>query len=254
MHHAAVNADAVALTAFVLAVVLLASTTQTAAGFGGALVAAPLLILALPVKDVVVVTALIGAANTALVTAQTWQHIPRATVRTLLLGSFAGMPLGLLVLLFAPADALRLAVGVASLVMAIALAAGLRLGARGTRMELAIGAVSGVLQTSTSMNGPPVVIYLQDQRLAPPQFRGGMAAFLLVTNCVSLVLFAATGVVSGRALALGAAAMPVVLIGNYAGARLTGKLSPEGFRTLVLALLAAASLTVIATTLVRMAG
>ena len=244
--------DHALLVLFVIAVVLVSSTTQTAAGFGGALVAVPLLVLVLDVEDAVVLTAILGFCNTGLMLRTTWREVPRATARTLLLGSFAGMPLGLLALLFAPADALRLAVAAASLVMAGALAAGLRFGARGSPVELGVGLVSGALNTSTSMNGPPVVIYLQDQRLSPAQFRGAMAAFLFVTNAVSLALFGATGVITVTAAVLGVASVPAVLVGNALGLRLTERLRPEHFRTLVLALLAAASSVVIATTLARM--
>ena len=99
---------------FVIAVLLIASAAQTVAGFGMALMAVPFLVTVLDVKDAVVIVAIASLLNTALVARGVWHHIPTAAVATMLLGSFAGMPFGLMVLLFAPPDALRLTVGVPS--------------------------------------------------------------------------------------------------------------------------------------------
>lgn len=240
--------------AFVIAVVLLASTTQTLAGFGFALVAVPMLIIALTVRDTVVTVSLLALLNSTLVARATWAHVPWRTVGTMLAGSFAGMPIGLAVLLLAPVEALRLAVGIVSVTMAAAIMLGARLGAGGVRGELIAGMTSGVLNTSTSMNGPPVVLYLQDRGYPPIEFRAALATFFFVTGVVSLAAFAISGIVSGRALALAALGVPAVFLGNALGHALFGRVAPELFRTLVLALLAVTAAVTIATTLAGIAG
>jgi len=53
--------------AFVIAVVLLASTAQTVAGFGFALIAVPFLVIVLDVKDTVVLVGILGLLNSTLV-------------------------------------------------------------------------------------------------------------------------------------------------------------------------------------------
>jgi uncharacterized membrane protein YfcA len=240
--------------AFLIAVVLLASVAQTVAGFGFALIAVPFLVIALEVKDAVVCVGVLAWLNSTLVARMTLQRVPARAVATMLAGSFAGMPLGLLVLLFAPEDALRLGVGVASIVLAGALVMGFRWGGRDVPTELLAGGVSGVLNTSTGMNGPPIVLYLRDRRFAADQFRGGLSAFFFVSGIVSLGIFAASGVVSGTALALSAAGVPAVLAGNWAGHRIVGRLSDEAFERLVLGLLVATASAAIVTAALRMVG
>ncbi len=237
--------------AFVVAVLLLASTAQSVAGFGFALVAVPFLITTLEVRDVVVFVGMLGMLNSAMVARRVWHDVPRRMVATMLAASFAGMPLGLAVLLFAPADALRLAVGVASIVMASALMLGVEFGGRGVAGEAIAGVTSGVLNTSTGMNGPPVVLYLQHRALEPPAFRGALSSFFVVSGVTSFALFVIAGVVSASALAFAAAGVPAVFAGNEIGHRLLGRLSAGTFRILVLGLLVVTAMVAVGTSLAR---
>jgi uncharacterized membrane protein YfcA len=239
---------------FLIAVVLIASTAQTVAGFGFALIAVPFLVIVLDVKDAVVTVGVLSWISSTLVARTTLRRVPVRAVTTMLLGSFVGMPLGVLVLLFAPEDALRLAVGVTSIVMAGALMLGLRWSGGDLGSELVAGGVSGVLNTSTGMNGPPIVLYLQDRGYPADEFRGALSAFFFVSGIVSFVIFAVTGVVSDEALALSAAGIPAVLGGSWLGHRLVGRLSAEAFRHLVLALLAVTALAAVATSIARIVG
>jgi uncharacterized membrane protein YfcA len=243
-----------ASVALVIAVILVASTAQTVAGFGFALIAVPLLVTVLDVEDVIVMTSFPAMLNSLLVARTTWQHVPARLVGTMLVASFAGMPFGLLVLLFAPSDALRIAVAASSIVMAAMLIAGARLGARGAPGQALAGATSGVLSTSTGMNGPPIVLYLQDVGLPPPEFRGALSAFFVVSGVTSLSLFAVSGVITGTALALGAPTLPMVIAGNWIGHRLVGLLSEPAFRRLVLLLLIGTAGVSVVTSIVRIVG
>jgi uncharacterized membrane protein YfcA len=240
--------------AFVIAVVLIASTAQTVTGFGFALIAVPFMVIVLDVRDAVVMVGLLGWLNSTLVARAVWRHVPTRAVATMLIGSFVGMPLGLLVLLTAPDDALRLAVGVSSIVMAAALMSGVRWRGGDRAGELVAGAVSGVLNTSTGMNGPPIVLYLQDRGYPKDEFRGALSAFFFVSSLVSFAIFALNGVISADALVLAAVAAPAVFAGNWAGRHLLGRLSDETFRRLVLALLVATALAAVVTALIKIAG
>jgi uncharacterized membrane protein YfcA len=236
---------------FVIAVVFVAATAQTVTGFGFALVAVPFFIIFLEPKEVVVLTALVALANAAIVTRRAWEHVPWRTVATMIAGAVLGLPVGLFVLLFAPDEALRIGVAVASIVMAFALAAGVTLGRTGARGEVSAGAISGVLTTSTGMNGPPVVLYLAGRRLHPTAFRGALSSYFLVGNILSLTTFAIAGVLSWPPVLLAIAALPALIPATMLGHAMVGRLRQEVFRTLVLAMLVITSLAAIITTLAR---
>ena len=251
VHHAAMDATVVI---YVVIVVLAATTAQTVAGFGFALVAVPFFAAVLDVRDAVVLTSLLGMVNNVILTRTAWRHVPWGTVGPLLAGAVVGMPLGLAVLLFAPQDPLRLGMGVATLVMAGALASGLRFGRRHLAGEVGAGMVSGLLNTSVGVNGPPVVVYLQGREHPPGEFRGALAVFFVVSNAITLGAFFATRVVSAHALALSAAALPALAVGSVLGHALVRRVEPEVFRRLVFVLLTVSALAAVSSSLARMAG
>ena len=239
---------------FVVVVVLAATTAQSVAGFGFALIAVPFFAAVLDVRDAVVLVSLLGVLNNAILTRTAWRHVPWDVVAPMLAGALAGMPLGLVVLLVAPQDALRLAVGVTTLVMAAALGWGLRLTQRSIASEAGAGFVSGLLNTSVGINGPPIVLYLQGRDYAPSEFRGAAAVFFFACNAITLAAFVAAGIVSRDVLALWALALPAVAIGSLIGHALVRRVAPDVFRRIVFVLLAASALSAVASSLAHLAG
>jgi|FLYL01.1.fsa_nt_gi uncharacterized membrane protein YfcA len=236
----------------VVGAALLASVAQGFTGFGFALTAMPFFLLVLDVQDAVVVSTLAATTSLVLVATRVWREVPWPVVLRLLAGSVIGMPLGLAVLLFAPGEALRAAVGLVVVVMAGALAFGLRIESEGLRSDLAVGTASGVLRTSTSLAGPPVVLYLQGRGFEPPAFRAALVLFFLIGNVISLGAFGATGVVSGDAVLVSLASVPAVYAGSLLGDRLLRRIDAVLFRRLVLLLLVATALAATGSALQRM--
>jgi hypothetical protein len=121
--------------------------------------------------------------------------------------------------------------------MALALLRGVRFGSRSTASELVVGGVSGALNTSTGINGPPVVLYLQGREHPPPEFRGGMAAFFVGSGVLALVSYSVTGVISWEAIALFLVSLPVVGAASWVGHHAGDRVEPVLFRRLVFGLL-----------------
>jgi uncharacterized membrane protein YfcA len=226
----------------VIGVALLASLAQGVTAFGFALISVPALVLVLDVKDTVVVVSLLALTSEVMLAFRVWNDVHWPTVGALTVGSWLGMPLGLIVLLRVPEDALRLLVGLAAIVLAGALAAGLRITARGLRVEFAVGALSGILQTSTSISGPPIVSYLVGRGLERDEFRGVMALYLLAGSIVAVGVFFIAGVVTRDAVLLALVGLPAVFVGNTSGNWLASRIDAAIFRRIVIALLMATAL------------
>lgn len=232
--------------AYVIAVVAVAALAQAVVGFGFALMAMPLLILVLDVEDALVLATLISLTNTSTLAYGNRHHIPWPTIGPMLLGAALGMPLGLALLLLAPEGVIRLLVGLSTLAMTALLLAGLRIQSRSTASELAIGGLSGALNTSTGINGPPVVLYLQGREHSPEEFRGGMGAFFFGSGLVAITSYALASIITHDAILYFVAALPAVLLASYAGHRIAARVDPAIFRRLVFALLI--TLALLATT------
>ncbi len=227
----------------VIGVALLASMAQSVTAFGFALISVPALVLVLDVKDTVVIVSLLALSSEVLLAFRVWAHVQWPTVLRLAVGSWLGMPIGLFVLLRVPEEGLRLIVGLVAMTLAAALAAGMRITARGTATEVAVGMTSGVLQTSTTMSGPPVVAYLVGRGDERDEFRGIMAMYLLIGSITAVAIFFVAGVVTKDAVLLALVGLPAILAGSLIGNWLVSRIDPALFRRIVIALLFATALS-----------
>ena len=203
-----------------VAIVALAATAafiQALSGFGFALFIVPFLALLIGPRDTVLLANLMSTFSGAVQAYGLRHSAERQTAGILMAGSIAGMPAGLAVLLLLDADVLQVVIAVMVIVFTLLLMRGLALHAAGLAGDLAAGFVSGVLNTSTSMSGPPVVLYLQGRGLPPLEFRATIATFFAVTSAIGVALLIASG--SAKPYVFGALALslPAVFLGQRAG-------------------------------------
>ncbi|MDT5369868.1 MAG: hypothetical protein QOC62_4299, partial [Mycobacterium sp.] len=115
----------------------------------------------------------------------------------------------------------------------------------GRRLEYAAGFLSGVLNTSLSTNGPPLVFALQSRNLTPARFRGTISSVFTASNIGALALFIGAGKVNRDGLVTTAVAFPAMLLGQAVGWPVRRHVDGERFRRLVLVLLVLAALSVL---------
>lgn len=222
-----------------------ASFVQVIAGFGFALLCMPIMTIAVPVEKAVVVSTLLSMLTT---TWQSWKlraDADRPLLKRLVIGAYVGMPLGLVILNVVADRALRLTLGVAVLLATALLARRINLAHVGPRMDYGLGFVSGVLNTSLSTNGPPLVFDLQARHLAPIHFRATISATLALCNFGGLALFIGNGKITRDGLLASAIALPAWAAGQLSGWPVRKHVHGERFRWMVLILLFAAGTSTI---------
>ena len=109
-----------------------------------------------------------------------------------------------------------------------------------------MGVIAGVLSTSTSTNGPPLVFLLHARHYSPEKFRAILNRVFTVLNLLTLITFALAGKVTSEVTLLAGLAIPVMGLGIWLGIRLRSRIDPNHFRNLVLVLLFATGLSAIA--------
>ncbi len=226
--------------AVVAATILAAAVVSTISGFGFALLSVPLMTLAIDTHTAVVVSTLTGVVVTL---NQAWrqrEHADRALVKRMTLASYAGMPFGLLIFTAVSGRTLLRILGVAVLAAVVLLIAGLDLSRRGRAVDLAAGFVAGVLGTSISTNGPPLVFALQARRLTADAFRGTILTVFALCNVGAIALFLAAGAVTRDGLVASAVSAPALAAGQLIGRPLRPRIQGPRFRILVLVMLTAA--------------
>ncbi|MCJ7621598.1 MAG: sulfite exporter TauE/SafE family protein [Anaerolineae bacterium] len=220
-----------------VAVIFVACLLQGILGFGSALVAVPLALIFLPKETVVSSIIMMGLSLNGFLSVRIKERISYRPVLILFFASLFGMPLGVWVLRAIPLEAMQVFVGCLVVLFTVLLQWGkLRLPQKGVLTWVA-GFFSGLLNTSTSMSGPPVLILLAGQGLPKDQFRRTLVSFFFVSGMVAALMLVASGVMTLERVSYGLVAIPFAFLGGYVGDRLSSRLPERPFRVLALAVL-----------------
>ena len=218
-------------------VIAFASLLQGILGFASALVAVPLALLFLSKEAVVSSMLVAGLALNGFLSVRIRERISYRPVLILFFASLFGMPLGVWILRAVPLETMQVFVGCLVVLFTILVQWGrLRLPQKGVLTGVA-GFFSGLLNTSTSMSGPPVLILLAGQGLPKNQFRRTLVCFFFVSGLVAALMLVASGVMTLQRVSYGLVAIPFAFLGGYVGDRLSTRLPERPFRVLALAVL-----------------
>ena len=238
----------------VMALAAAAALTQSLSGFGFSLFIVPLLIPLVGAKEAVVLANMLGAFVNLITLTRMRAYVDWALGGTLLGGAVLGMPLGVAVLTLANPDLLQVLIALTVLASTVALWRGVQLHSIGYAGNVGAGFVSGILSTSTSMWGPPVVLYLQGQGVPPVPFRATLGAYFLASATLASVLFAISGRIAGSTLIFTAAGLPAIVAGWLGGYAVANRVDDATFRRIVITVLITTSLVALVTPLVRVTG
>lgn len=228
---------------WIIVVVFIAATTQSISGFGFALVAVPLMSLFVSPRDAVVVATFIGAFSSTSQAVIDRQFTVWTMARRLSLAAFLGMPFGLMIFVFISEFWLRLFVGIVVFVAVVVLLKGFTLHHSHRSSDWLLGGLSGVLATSTSTNGPPLVFLMQAKAMEPAIFRATISTVFSITSVGAIVLFVFSGNVSRIGVIGVLIALPVLAIGLKLGYAIRPRVDAQRFRSFVFLLLTLSALS-----------
>ncbi|MEY2641505.1 MAG: sulfite exporter TauE/SafE family protein [Ilumatobacteraceae bacterium] len=229
-------------TLAVLGAVLVASTTQVTVGFGFALLAVPVMSLAVPTHDAVIISTILGLLTSSFQAHHGRRDTDRTLVRRLILSSCVGIPMGLLLFQRVDERVLRGVLG-ASVLGAVVFLTSRRPVRSSVGLDWVCGVLSGALASSLSTNGPPLVFVLQARELPMSVFRPTINTVFTASGVISLIAFIVGGDVDGDTVIHALLAVPVLIIGSRVGFLLRGRVPESGARRLVLILLALAGVS-----------
>jgi uncharacterized protein len=226
------------------AAVLVAAFLTGITGFGFNALALPVLAVTFEPHHAVVVGLLDGLLLFTLVFLLPGvpSAVDRPLVLKLFLWSLPGLPIGALLLTWTDAHTLRLVIGGLTFVYATTQLLGkLPFTRTSRRAAPVVGVLSGVLSSSVSLGGTPVMLFLIGLGdVTPRHLRATAVAYVVLTTVASLaILYATTALVTAEALHDAAALAPAALLGLAVGALAFRYISAALFVRLSLVMLAA---------------
>jgi uncharacterized protein len=215
-------------------VLFLAALIKATLGFGESLLAMPLLTLILGLSTATPLVGLVVTTLTLLMLSSSWRKIDLYSTRRLLGAAVLGVPIGVLLVRWAPVALITRMLGV------ILIGFGLFSLFRPTLITLAhpawsylFGFLAGVLGSAYNTSGPPMVLYSAAQRWPPDRFRATMQSVFLPISLLVLISHALAGLWSPRVFELYVLSLPLLLLATWLGERLSQHISKHRFDRLV---------------------
>jgi uncharacterized membrane protein YfcA len=211
---------------------------RSAIGFGDALIAMGLLTDWVGLQTATPLVALISTLISLSILASQWQQVNIKAVIPLLLSTGIGIPIGLVVLKFAPEAIARALLGVMLVAYGAYGLSGLKLPRMATdRWAGLFGLIAGVLGGAYNTNGPPIVIYGTLRRWDPEQFRLTLQSYFFFANFLILAGHAVSGLWTVQVWSLVVLSLPAVALSIWLGGLVNRRIKPALFEKLVFALL-----------------
>jgi uncharacterized protein len=223
-------------TIALLLVVFLATLIRSTFGFGEALIAVPLLALTMPIEIAAPVAVLLSITIAAVVVAQDWRKIHVRSTGWLLAPTFAGIPLGVVLLTSAHQQAVKAALAIVIMSFSGYFLLGrkpIELRSDSRAWLLGCGFAAGVLGGAYGMNGPPLVIYGAMRRWSPQHFRATLQGYFLPASVVAMAGYWFAGVWIPAVTHYYVVSLLVVLPGIYLGRFINHRLRGDAFLTYV---------------------
>jgi uncharacterized membrane protein YfcA len=212
-------------------------------GFGGALVAVPLLTVAFGPRDAVAISSLIGLPATVQLLPQAVRYSEREIILPTSLAILATAPLGswLLVSLDPHLMSIAISILVVGMIPLIARSQKVRRKVKGPGLVMA-GMASGIIQGTAGIGGPPLVAVALSRGGAIEIQRGNVLALVTTISLATVVPLALFGAFSKHVIVVAIVMLPIYLVATSLGSRYFSRGGQRHFRTAALMTLLAIGL------------
>jgi len=220
------------LTIYILMVVFLATLVRSAFGFGESLVAVPLLAFRIPLEIAAPLSVLISITVAIVIVVQDWKKVHLRSAGWLILSTFFGIPLGLMLLIYVNERMVK--AGLAIIIIAFSIYSLIGRKPKVLKTDrwdwmLGCGFCAGILGGAYGLNGPPLAIYGSMRRWSAQHFRATLQGYFLPASIIGMCGFWLAGLWVPLVTHYYLISIPVVLPTIFLGRAVNHRLRGEGF-------------------------
>lgn len=203
-----------------LTAALAAGVLRGFAGFGSAMLMAPIFAILFGATEMIATIVAMELAISFHLFPAARRHCNWAVVGPMTIAACLAMPLGLWLLVSLDRAMLTKLVSAIVAGFALIMLTGWRWrGLRGWVPSAIVGSISGAMMATTSVGGPPVLLYMMSGEDAPATVRANAITYYFATQFLLLAIMFVGSVAGWAALARAAVLFPLMLLGSWVGVR-----------------------------------
>ena len=212
----------------VLAIVSLSTFIRSTFGFGDALVAMPLLAMAVGMQIATPLVALIAITIAITILLKSWRSVDLGSAWRLIVSSLVGIPIGLLFLQEAYEGIVKALLALLIIFFSLYNLLKPRLiTLTDNKSAYVFGLLAGILGGAYNTNGPPIVIYGMLRKWSAESFRATLQGYFFSAGILIVLSHGLAGLWTLTVLRLYAISLPVVFLAIVLGSKLNRSI-PQG--------------------------
>lgn len=223
---------------FGILIIFFAAFVKGLTGFAFPMIAVPFLVLLFPLQVVVAVVVVLGFGASSMVIINCIKDIDIKKIWPLILAGIIFTPIGAFSLIYMNSNYLKLALGIIMLLFSITLILNKSFPVKNEKAAYVLaGSLSGFLGGSLSIQSPPVVLFFSNQGMSKQTFRANLTLHLVVLTFVTIVTYFINGLYNTEIVITILYFAPAMVLGVFAGIKLSKKVSETLFKKIVLIIL-----------------
>jgi uncharacterized membrane protein YfcA len=233
--------------------ILLASFIQGITGFGFALIAVPLLSLFIPeFRNIAPIIVIYSLLTNITIGYKSRQYINLKKILPLIIFGIIATPIGTCILLYVKVNTLKIIIGSIITITAFAMLKNFKIQIKNQSVSYGIvGILSGFLNGSTGLSGPPIVLFLTNQNTDKEEFRANLSFYGIAANIFAIIIFISEGIVNISVFNFILLYLPALIIGVFAGIKISAKINEIIFRNLTIYMIAFLGLYTLISTILK---
>jgi uncharacterized membrane protein YfcA len=214
----------------ILPVIFLAALTRSTFGFGDALIAMPLLSIAVGLNVATPLVGLMGVTISTIILIKHWHDVHFRSLWLLVIFTLIGIPIGILLLKDVYEDVMKLILAFVIIIFSFyKIYKPVLFTLASDRLACIFGLLAGILGGAYNTNGPPVVVYGTLRRWNPEKFRATLQGYFFPTGSMIALGHCFGGFWTKPVLLNYLISLPVILIAMLLGGRLNRKIPKDKF-------------------------
>jgi len=221
-----------------ICIVVIAGFFQGLTSFGFALIAMPILSRLLSIQEAVPIVVIISLFTNLIILGNCYRFIKLRKIWLLIIASFIAAPLGTYSLMYINSNYLKLFSGLLVISFSVILLTGKKFQVKNENIAYGpVGFVSGFLNSSISMSGPPVALFLTNQNANKNEFRANISFYALFLNVFTIFTYFYNGLITKIVLINTSWFLPSMIVGVVIGIKTINKLDDKLFKKIALYLI-----------------